>query len=251
MKLFKCFKIGVFVPVIILFSIVFGLEKRILFLYFIGFIHELFHVICSLILKGKLQSFNFTILGFSADIENVDYLDFYKQILIYLAGPFSYFLSFFIIFIMYNFNMINEYYYNVYNEYNLTFNLFNLLPIYPLDGGRILDSVYKRIMPIKRSLKLRKIWSILGIIPLMISLVFNNQILLCIFFFLLVILDLKNVDKEYDEYLKRRLMINNVFPIKFNDFEEIYHFNNNVIFIDGNMYEEEEYIIKKLVHLDS
>ena len=50
--------------------------------------------------------------------------------------------------------MINEYYYNVYNEYNLTFNLFNLLPIYPLDGGRILDSVYKRIMPIKRSLKL-------------------------------------------------------------------------------------------------
>ena len=147
--------------------------------------------------------------------------------------------------------MINEYYYNVYNEYNLTFNLFNLLPIYPLDGGRILDSVYKRIMPIKMSLKLRKIWSILGIIPLMISLVFNNQILLCIFFFLLVILDLKNVDKEYDEYLKRRLMINNVFPIKFNDFEEIYHFNNNVIFIDGNMYEEEEYIIKKLVHLDS
>ena len=147
--------------------------------------------------------------------------------------------------------MINEYYYNVYNEYNLTFNLFNLLPIYPLDGGRILDSVYKRIMPIKRSLKLRKIWSILGIIPLMISLVFNNQILLCIFFFLLVILDLKNIDKEYDEYLKRRLMINNVFPIKFNDFEEIYHFNNNVIFIDGNMYEEEEYIIKKLVHLDS
>jgi len=247
MRLFSCFRISIFLPVFILITFIFGIEKRILFLYFIGFIHELFHVLSGTILGGKISKFSLNIFGFSADIEEVEYLDFYKQIIIYLAGPISYFISAFIIFIMYKYSLINEYYMRVYNEYNLTFNLFNLLPIYPLDGGRVLDTLYRKILPIQSTLKIRKIWSILGIIPLVISLILNHQLILSIFFIAMIFMDFRNIKKDYTIYMKNRLLSNNKFPLKISNNNQFYHFNNNILYLDGEFISEDEYIIKNIV----
>ena len=121
----------------------------------------------------------------------------------------------------------------VYNEYNLTFNLFNLLPIYPLDGGRVLDTLYRKILPIKSTLKIRKIWSILGIIPLVISLILNHQLILSIFFIAMIFMDFRNIKKDYAIYMKNRLLSNNKFPLKISNNNQFYHFNNNILYLDG------------------
>ena len=55
---------------------------------------------------------------------------------------------------------------------NLAINLFNLLPIYPLDGFRILNSALQMFTPYKQSLKFSCIFSLfifLSILSLKIS----------------------------------------------------------------------------------
>ena len=108
-------------------------------------IHELAHLLCGVLLGFKPEILKIMPLGFSIEFEtNVQ--DYNKKIiksnilsakkmLIALAGPLS---NFFIVVIGLIFNLdVNIIY------ANFLILIFNLLPIYPLDGGRILINILK------------------------------------------------------------------------------------------------------------
>lgn len=110
---------------------------------FFSFFHEIGHILIGLILKVKLEKIEIMPFGFSANFI-YNYEDKYyniKEILIILAGPLTSgilaILSYYIQFI--NITVQQAIY------ANLLIMIFNLIPLYPLDGGRIL----KRILHIK------------------------------------------------------------------------------------------------------
>lgn len=110
-------------------------------------IHECSHLLAGLLLKMKIKRITLMPLGFTAELKLTEE-DYNKKILksnkleikrliIAMAGPFS---NFFIVYIIKLFNIdINLMQKIIYS--NIMIGLFNLIPIYPLDGGRILKAL--------------------------------------------------------------------------------------------------------------
>ena len=166
---------------LILFFITNQIEVYALVMVF-ALIHELSHLICGVVLGFKPNTFKIMPLGFSIEFEtNVqDYnkkiiksnILAVKKILIALAGPF---INLIIAIIGLIFNIdINIVY------ANLIILIFNLLPIYPLDGGRILINILKIFYGNRKANKytntIRNIFIILLTISCSIVILFVNNI---------------------------------------------------------------------------
>lgn len=106
-----------------------------------AFIHELGHLLAGALLKLKPKSLNFMPFGISLTFEAYGYkkLIEIKKILIAIAGPITNLL----ICIITAFLHINTQTKLLIIYSNSLIALFNLIPIYPLDGGRIIKGIIK------------------------------------------------------------------------------------------------------------
>ena len=242
MKLLNKIYISPSILILIFMGIFLKIINELLFLFLICFIHELGHVLMSLIFHCKIKKITISIFGFSADIENIEYHPFFQQLFIYLAGPITFFVSFLLLFILKERGVINLYEYQVYMKNNLTLALFNLIPLYPLDGGRIVDIVYKKFFPVKESIKFRKLWSGISLIPVTLILVKEKQFFLFILIVVFALINLLLSKNEYIAYLKTRIFKENHFPKKYSFKNEIFHFSNNYYLFDNQVMTEKDII---------
>lgn len=129
---------------IFLFIILFLLTKQIelyALIMFFALIHECGHIFAGLILKLKPKKLDIMPFGLAVTFESYGYKKLVeaKKILIALAGPLTNILICTIaLFININQNVKQTIIYS-----NILVALFNLIPIYPLDGGRILKGLIK------------------------------------------------------------------------------------------------------------
>lgn len=135
---------------IFLFLIIFYFTKQIeiySYIMFFAFIHELGHFFAGFLAGFKAESINLMPLGFSIKFKineneynkkicNMRKLEL-KRIFIAIFGPLT---NFIVIIIMKSINLENMNNDIIINS-NLLIAIFNLLPVYPLDGGRILKSI--------------------------------------------------------------------------------------------------------------
>lgn len=137
---------------IILFIITNQIEIYALIMIF-ALIHELAHLICGLVLGFKASTLKIKPLGFAIEF-NIKIEDYNKKILksnilsvkkiiIALAGPL-------VNIIIVIFGIVNKIDVNIIYS-NLLLAIFNFLPIYPLDGGRILKNIFKILYGNKRA----------------------------------------------------------------------------------------------------
>ncbi len=133
---------------IFLFMIIFYFTKQIeiyVALMIFALIHEMAHLICGLALKFKPTSIKINPCGFQISFlisaseynANGKVKLSIKKIIIALAGPITNLIIAFIAIIIPKFNIDTVIYANI------LLAIFNLLPIYPLDGGRILQEAIK------------------------------------------------------------------------------------------------------------
>lgn len=155
-------------------------------------IHEIFHIIASLIYKVKPTLIELTIIGGCVHIP-FEKLKPSSQILISLSGVFSNIL-------MIIFSYLYDFPRYVIN-YNYILILFSLLPIYPLDGFNIMNSLlFLFIKNYKKSIKLLMIINNISLLLFIIaSIFFNIKFLILISFFLVykTVLLMKNYDYFY------------------------------------------------------
>lgn len=118
-------------------------------------LHEIGHLLCGILIGMKPSSIKVMPFGFSIsfkpDIEEYNYkilkgnIIALKKIAIALAGPLVN-IIFIIIFYKSNLNIVDR---EMIIFSNLVILIFNMLPIYPLDGGRILKGILHIIFGIK------------------------------------------------------------------------------------------------------
>lgn len=197
------FKIFIF---LILFYFTKQIDKYVLIIFF-AFIHELGHLFAGMMLgmrPNKIElkpyglsiSFNILPKDFNKKIKQGNIMEL-KKIIVALAGPI---VNIILIIIFSNCKLDNrlEYIYA-----NLLLFLFNLLPIYPLDGGRVL----KGLLHIKLGKrKAEKYMNTVSYICMMIITAISSILILelkNISIFLIVIVLWCLVFKE-DIYLKRK-----------------------------------------------
>ena len=114
---------------------------------FFSFLHELGHIIAGVILKMKLEKIEILPCGFSSSfkenlmdykykLKNANLLEL-KKIIIAIAGPIlSVILAILFTYIDITYITKQDAIYS-----NLLIAIFNLIPIYPLDGGRIIKGI--------------------------------------------------------------------------------------------------------------
>ena len=151
---------------IFLFALIFVITKQIEFyaiLMIYAVIHELGHLFWGLILKLKPEAFSITPFGlqisfkaepnlYNTKIKNGTKLCL-KRMSLALAGPLTNFIIALILIILNNIELYkNSIFFGEVAIYaKILIGIFNLIPIYPLDGGRILKEIISIRSGIKKS----------------------------------------------------------------------------------------------------
>lgn len=151
---------------IILFFIFNNLNTYLMFLFFV-IIHEMCHLIVGLMIGGKAEKMYISPLGVSLEIYSYGKKNSLNKILFYLSGPL---INFILAFIFFYTKIDMELKLKlVYTNFAICF--FNLLPIIPLDGGKVLKEVFTILFKSEIANDIIIIFSktILGIISLIYS----------------------------------------------------------------------------------
>lgn len=123
---------------ILLFVFTSQIEIYGIFILFI-FLHELAHIVVGLCFGLKVSSINMNIFGFSTELYTYKSRKSYIKIITYLAGPIFNFIC--AMFFYYSKNQSEMTASIIYTNFLLC--IFNLLPVLPLDGGKILKEILK------------------------------------------------------------------------------------------------------------
>lgn len=231
------FKIHVLYYVVALVSFLTGNFKNFIIFSAIIIVHETGHIVGAWIFKWKIDK---VILlpfgGITIFKENID-KSLKQELIIALLGPLFQIL-FYLIF------KDNA----TFNHYNMAILLFNLLPIYPLDGSKILNIFFNELVSFKKS-------HILTIVVSEITLFFLlfktriNLLLLLILFFLIVEIIKEFVKHKY--YFNRFLLERYLYNYNYKKRKTITKLTQmkkqtKHLFKIGNIYHSEKEVIKKL-----
>ena len=129
-------KIHITLILILIYNYFFSDIKLFIMFYMFILMHELSHAIVAILLKVDVKELEFTPFGICAKYENN--ISDLKELIISASGPL------FSIFLAYSYG--NKIYFII----NVLITIFNLLPVYPLDGGRILRIIFKFILGQKK-----------------------------------------------------------------------------------------------------
>ena len=149
-----------------------GYFNYLVIIIFILFFHDVGHIFIIKILKYKINKIE--IYPFGGIIKtNIGLNSKSRDIfLISIAGIIMQLVLFLISYILFKLGFISLLSYNIFNKYNLLILLFNLLPIYPLDGSKMLSSLLEYFLSFKLTILLSYLISLIFIVIL----IFYNYI---------------------------------------------------------------------------
>lgn len=220
-------------------ALISGRIQPFFFLFLFALIHELFHFFTALFFKVRIEYFTILPFGFSLKTEPLINYEWYKELIIVIMGPISYFFSYFIIKVMFNINLISLVGLENAKQANLFILLFNLLPIIPLDGGKIIKILLGFFITEKKCMK------ICGLISFcfLIIYLFIMPLQLTIYFFLIY------SQTEYWYYFKSNYLLFLVsrlkefkLRIKMHKKNDLYRNYHNILLKNGEIYSESDYI---------
>ncbi|WP_405100898.1 site-2 protease family protein [Oceanobacillus sp. FSL H7-0719] len=130
-----------FHPVFILFifiSILTGTFMELLIIFTIVFIHEMGHYFMAKAFKWRIRKVMLWVFGGVMETEEHGNRSIKEDVLVTIAGPIQHIFIYLLLYILLISGILNEAIFNTAISYNTVILIFNLLPIWPLDGGKLL-----------------------------------------------------------------------------------------------------------------
>ena len=176
--------------------------KEFSYIFLLIIIHELGHLYTAKILKWNIQKLIIYPFGGCVKLNEKLTKPIKEELLILINGPLTQIIFFLILNkLSQNGLLISPRNIEILKTYNYTLLIFNLLPIYPLDGGKILNLILNKQMPYKKSNKLTIIISTITITLALLYYKSLNFILMAILIFTEIIIYLKNQNYLYNKLL--------------------------------------------------
>ena len=164
-----------------------------------------------------------------------------KELLILINGPLFQHLAYLLLLILL------PKYKGLINTYHYSILIFNLLPIYPLDGGKLVKLILNKVISYKNSLKLIIYSSYLITIILFITNKKNISIFIMISLLLILITKERNkIDYIYNKYLLERYLNNYNFKSNkiINNINKLYRDKKHLIYKNNKYILEKDYLNK-------
>ena len=206
-------------------------------------IHELGHIIAAIYYKWKIEKIILLPFGALTLFKEKINRPLKEEFIILIAGPIAQVLFTFLCFK--NKEII---------EYSMLILLFNLLPIYPLDGSKLLNIMLNKVTSFKKSHIFTIYISFITILFIIVKIKFNLIFLLIISFIIVKVYEeYKNHNNIFNKFLLERYISN----FHFKKEKQINGLNVNKmkrdyrhIFYNNNRYHTEREIIKKRFDLN-
>lgn len=204
-------------------------------------VHELGHILVSLIFKWNIEKIIILPFGGLTKYNEIINRPLIEEFLIAISG---------IIFQLIFYILIKDYIdYKYFSAINYFIILFNLIPIYPLDGSKILNVFFNLITSYKNSLLLTTIISYIFII--LFSLLFFNVNKIVAFVLIFLMIEVNKLYRQRKELFNKFLLERHLNEFKFKKkktIESVYKMKKDyrhLFYIDGK-YLTESYFLKKM-----
>ena len=124
-------------------------------------IHEAAHIMAIHLLGGKVDRISLAAAGISVNVPELRYISYLKETIIAAAGPIAGIFTAIVATVAAK--MLNITFLNYFIGINIVITAINLLPVFPLDGGRIILSLGLRFLSIRAAYAISYIFSIISI----------------------------------------------------------------------------------------
>ena len=202
------FKINIFTYIFLILSMLSGYGREMLIVYFILIVHELGHYILFKYYNINVNKITLYPYGGMIDNNMLINTNSKKVLIISLGGIFIQIVLYLIIYLLFKIGFIEYNFYKMFFKYNLYIILFNLIPIYPLDGFKILNSFFELVLSFKLSLKISIIFNFIFIILFFLYLyIFNvNNYVIVIFLLCNLINYIKSIKYIINKFYLERMI---------------------------------------------
>ena len=212
-------------------------------------IHELGHYTTAKLLKFKVLKIIIYPFGGITKINDLINKDINEEILVATSGVIFQFIFYLIIVYLNHINIIRDYTLNIYTLYNNQIIFFNLMPIYPLDGAKIVNLLLSKFFNYNLSNKLTIIISLIGMFLFILTSSYNHNYSYIMVLSVLIIYNykfIKQLKYIYNKFLLERYLYNISYPqIKIiSNGNKMYKNKNNIIKINNNYITKKKYLSK-------
>ena len=212
-------------------------------------IHELGHYTAAKLLKFKVLKIVIYPFGGITKIHDLINKDINEEILVATSGVIFQFIFYLIIVYLNHINIIRDYTLNIYTLYNNQIIFFNLMPIYPLDGSKIINLLLSKFFNYNLSNKLTIIISLIGMSLFILTSSYNHNYSYIMVLSVLIIYNykfIKQLKYIYNKFLLERYLYNISYPkIKIiNNGNKMYKNNSHIIKVNNNYITEKKYLSK-------
>ena len=243
-NIFKYIYIDKLTYLFLLLSVLSASFMQVIIIFSLIIVHELGHLLMAKILKIEIDKIYIYPLGGITKLNMNLNTNPLQESLVLLAGPILQ-LVFYAIY-----QLILPEYQSLIEFYNYQILFFNLLPIYPLDGGKILNIIVSSKVPYKLSLKYSIFISYILLIIIILNNINNLKLNLLIMIFLLLyklIREGSNIQTLYNKFLLERYLHNYKFKdtVIINDINEFHRNKSHIIKEKGKYWREKDFLNKK------
>lgn len=138
--------------------------KQLIILFSIIFIHEMGHVLMAYFFSWRIKKISILPFGGVAEMDEHGNRPLKEELLVIIAGPIQHIWLSVFVYVIYKMNFVTEGFFDLFMGYNLMIFAFNLLPIWPLDGGKLLHILVSTNKPFLQSVRFSLISSFLFLI---------------------------------------------------------------------------------------
>ena len=200
-----------------------GSFRNIIILTSIILIHELGHYLASIITNIKVDKIIIYPYGGLTRINDKINISINRELLVSISGIIFQSIYYYIII---NMNIFRNSTIELFNLYHYSILYFNILPIYPLDGSKIINLLLSKIIPYRISNIITIIISIIMIIIISSINIFITYNYTYIIILLILLYDIYKFVRELDYLYNRFLLERYLYNIKYRRVSVIKNKNN-------------------------
>ncbi|MFB1051666.1 M50 family metallopeptidase [Paraliobacillus sp. JSM ZJ581] len=157
-------------------SLLTGTIMEFIIIFSIVCIHEFGHFVAATFYKWKIRKVMLWMFGGVMETDEYANRPLHEEAVITLAGPVQHIGLFFLLQWIEQFSLLSDSMLNLAHQYNWTILVFNLLPIFPLDGGKLLLTILSFQYPFRKAHTITIVTSIVFTISLIAFMLYQQNV---------------------------------------------------------------------------